>query len=671
MVNETTPLKKDTKTSNDSNKNNNNDRRNVRPPYLRQVSNMEANSRASSPSQSSRMNENMNNVEIPQSGIARPNKKNYFTYYIPAMTWIPHYQWNFLVGDIVAGLTIASYQIPIMMSYANMAFVPVVSGLYGLVVPPIIYAILGSVPQMIVGPEAPISMVVSQAMTPYIDNSKEKLNPSQVTSIIAGTSGGLLLMSGLLRMGFVDSVLSRSLLRGFISAVGVVMCLDQIAAQAGLTDKMHQVTETHPSTLGKLKFLWKYGNEFDPLTAKVAFTALFAMIGLRILKRKFVKVRFLRFLPDILIVVISSAMISDYFDLDEKGLQVVGKIKPEGINLEFPFSSSKFADLKKNFSASFFASVLGFFESIIAAKSLGSRFDVNVSTNRELVALGVQNLAGSIVSSLPSFGGYARSKVNAQSGANTPMSSVILSLTTICCILFAMPLFFYLPECVLSSVITVVGLSLLEEAPSEIKFFWKVGGYEDLLTLAATFFSTIFFSVQSGIAIGVLFSLLRVVYHATRPRIQILGRVPGTNLFRNADELPESLEAIAGCLIVKIPEPLTFANTGDLRNRLKRLELYGSMKIHPSYPRLLHEEMSNYIIMDLRGMTECDAAAVQILLEIIQGYYNRGCQVLFVRMPGGDSSIRKIFEKAGIYKFVVNCEFDSIHEALEYTDSNV
>jgi high affinity sulfate transporter 1 len=614
-------------------------------------------------------------VKLPERGSLRPEPRSYWSYYFPAMAWISEYKLSYLIGDICAGLTIASFQIPISMSYAtSLAYVPTVCGLYGLVVPPIVYALLGSVPQMVVGPEGAISLVVGQAITPYIHKTnQEQLSAAEVAGIISGASGAVLLSAGLLRFGFLDSVLSKALLRGFISAVGIVMVVDQLPSELGLADLMHKVSEVHPTTFGKLVFLINNWRKAHVLTAQVAATAFAVILTFRLVKRRYSSTyRFLHFVPEILLVVIASTMICDYFDLDYQGLEVVGKITPGNVTFEFPITPRKWHDFKANFSASFFAAVLGFFESTIAAKALGSIFDYNISSNRELVALGVCNLAGSLVCALPSFGGYGRSKVNALSGAKTQMAGLVLAGVTVLSIAFLMPFFFYLPKCVLSSVITAVGISLVEEAPADIKFYWKIGGYEDLFTLFLTLLFTVFWSVQTGIAVGVAFSLARVIHHATRPRIQILGRIPGTNIFRNADENPDALETVEGCLIVKIPEPLTFANTGDLGNRLRRLEFYGSLRVHPSHPRLLHKGTVQYIIIDLRGMTQCDSGAVHVLYGLIKGYVNRNITVIFTRVPT-DKTIRKMFQQSGINDLVMkqssgNAYFDTIDEALTYVD---
>lgn len=595
---------------------------------------------------------------------------------------MPRYKSKYLLGDIAAGLTLASFQIPIVMSYAtSLANVSTISGLYGLVVPPFIYAIMGSVPTMVVGPEAAISLVLGQATAPYLHTSPEQpVTPDAVSGIMAGSAGAVLLIGGLLRFGFLDSVLSRALLRGFISAVGCVMVVDQLPSELGVTEKMHSAIGTHPSTITRAKYLFSHGiHEAHRLTSVVAFTAFLTIVTLRLIKakasKKFPKIIFL---PEILLVVIASTVITNVLDLDESGLHVVGKITPGKVVVRFPITPSNWGIFRSTFSASFFCAILGFFESTIASKSIATSQNVSISTNRELVALGMSNIVASLVCALPSFGGYGRSKINALSGARTQFSCIILSCVTMLSIAFLMPYFYYLPKCVLSSVISVVGLSLIEEAPRDIKFYWQIGGYEDLFTLFLTFMGTILMSVEAGIAIGVGFSIIRVIHNATHPRIQILGRLPGTNIFENADRLVQSreqqVEEIEGCLIVKIPEPLTFANTGDLRNRLRRLEVYGTMKVHPSYPRIRRADMTRFLIIDLHGMTECDSSAVQIFYEIVATYVVDREIPVFLTRVSQKASIRRRFDLAGITALVTkravdpesteDIFFGSIEEAL-------
>lgn len=185
--------------------------------------------------------------------------------------------------------------------------------------------------------------------------------------------------------------------------------------------------------------------------------------------------------------------------------------------------------------------------------------------------------------------------------------------------------------------------------------------------------TTIFYSLNMGIAVGIGVSLLQVIRHATRPRIQILGRIPGTQRFENAEDNPERLEFVEGCLIVKIPEPLTFANTGELRTRLRRLEMYGTGKAHPALPRLRHEDSNRNIIFDIHGVTSLDGSGTMVLEEIVRTYRERGVRVFFSRCPnrGKDNSkVWRLMVRSGIVGLVGGeGQFvDDVQDALKMTE---
>ena len=222
--------------------------------------------------------------------------------------------------------------------------------------------------------------------------------------------------------------------------------------------------------------------------------------------------------------------------------------------------------------------------------------------------------------------------------------------------------------------ITVVAWSLIEEAPHDIMFFIRIRGYTELGLMIIIFAATIFYSLTLGIAIGVGLSLLSVIKHSTRPRIQILGRIPGTNRFENAEDNPEAnLEFIDGCLIVKIPEPLTFANTGDLKNRLRRLELYGTTSAHPALPRVRSPEHNKNIIFDIHGVTGLDGSGTQVLEEIVRKYRDRGVRVFFTRGPAEGTPIYELFRRSGILEICGGKEHfvADVGEALRLTEQEV
>lgn len=225
---------------------------------------------------------------------------------------------------------------------------------------------------------------------------------------------------------------------------------------------------------------------------------------------------------------------------------------------------------------------------------------------------------------------------------------------------------------VLSSMISVVAVSLIEEAPADIRFFVRIRGWKEVGLMVVIFVATIFYSLPLGMALGVGLSILMVVRHSTRPRIQILGRNPGTNKFENAEADGSRLEFIEGCLIVKIPEPLTFANTGELKSRLRRLELYGTERAHPALPQIRSQEANRNVIFDVHGVTSLDGSGTQVLEEIVRGYRDRGVHVFFSRVPSrrSSSSVWRLMQQSGIVDLCGGESHfvDDVEEALRLTE---
>ncbi|KAK7741836.1 hypothetical protein SLS53_004901 [Cytospora paraplurivora] len=605
----------------------------------------------------------------------------YLSYYFPALIWMRQYKLSYLKGDFIAALTIAGMYLPMALSLAdNLAHVPAINALYSFVFNPFCYALLGSSPQMILGPEAPGSLLVGSVVKGSVDAGRgaddDAVMHARICGVIAGTAGATILLAGLFRLGFLDSVLSKPFLRGFISAIGFVIFVEQLMPELGLA-KLAEKRVGHGSTVDKLTFIFSHLHKIHVLTAVIAFTSFAIVMTSRELKRK-LQPRYpgVAYIPDRLAVVVLSAVLCYSLEWDKKGVAIMGDIKAASgqvFQFRWPFQLSYMTHIRDAMGTSFLIALLGFFESSVAAKSLGPSKEIpgiQLSANRELVALGTANLVGACFMSMPAFGGYGRSKVNKQTGGKTPMSSIFLSGLTIICIFFVLPYFYYLPKPVLSSLITVVAWSLVEEAPHDVAFFFRIGAWPELGLMFLIVLTTIFYSLNMGIAVGIGLSLLQVIRHTTRPRIQILGRIPGTQRFENAEVNPDRLEFIEGCLIVKIPEPLTFANTGELKTRLRRLEMYGTGKAHPALPRLRHEDSNRNIIFDIHGVTSLDGSGTMVLEEIVRAYRERGVRVFFSRCPGRESHVWRLMQRSGIMELVGGEEHfvSDVQEALKLTE---
>lgn len=210
----------------------------------------------------------------------------YLFYYIPFLNWIRQYQAQWLLGDLIAALTMASFYIPMALSYAsNLAHVPPVQGLYAFVFNPLIYAILGTCPQMVVGPEAAGSLLTGQVVSENIKKGKVDSGDQLFNAQIAGTTtfmaGCVIFFAGVFRLGFLDNVLSRPFLRGFISAIGIVIFIDQLIPELGLDDLAKELSVTHGSTMDKAVFICQNLGKSHGLTAAVSLSAFFIILILR------------------------------------------------------------------------------------------------------------------------------------------------------------------------------------------------------------------------------------------------------------------------------------------------------------------------------------------------------------------------------------------------------
>ncbi|ANZ74155.1 BA75_00872T0 [Komagataella pastoris] len=585
---------------------------------------------------------------------AEPTLSDKVSYYLPCVSWLPSYNWQFFFGDLVAGLSLASFQMPLSMSYATaIARVPPICGLIGLIIPPMIYTVFGSVPQMIVGPEAALSLIVGTAIEPY--THEKGIDVVDLVIVITSVSGATLLGFGLARFGFLDNVLSTSLLKGFIGGVGLVMLINSSITELGLSEIYENLDPEarsmyHRAPYQKLRFVYRYFPETHKPTAYLCLASLLVLLLIRTVKSWCISRNMNKavFVPEILIVLLITTVLSWATDWQSMGIKVLGHVNTKHFKFSLPFCGDIVKYYNPLIGAGFSCAILGFFESTTASKSLGSMYNLPISSNRELVALGSINLVGSMFGALPSFGGYGRSKINALSGAKTTMSGFCMALIILIVTVFFMSYLFYLPICILSVIISTVGFSLLEEIPKDIYFHWRNSGYNELLTFFVTIIATIFYSIEAGIILGVLYSLVRVVRHSGQSRIQILTRSSALDTFVNADEPQQEQRSdsildnssacsahsnVDGCLIIKIPEPLTFINSSDLKARLRRVELYGSPKIHPATPRLRDENLTRYVIFDLNGMTDLDSTAAQILYDIVHNYKERGICIMFARVP--------------------------------------
>ncbi|KAG2230081.1 sulfate transporter family-domain-containing protein [Thamnidium elegans] len=594
-------------------------------------------------------------------------------YYLPILQWLPQYNRQLFLGDCLAGITLACLLIPQGLSYATaLCKLDAIHGLYGIAFPAISYAFFGMSRQMSVGPEATLALLIgsSIAQQEHIKSDDYEIDPLAWSCLMTLFVGIFTFLLGIFRLGFLDSLMSRALLRGFISGVALVVMVQQGITLLGLVERSQSWGISEASTtVERLYFLVKNVKYAHGLSSAVSVVAVTILLNMRIVKSKYGQTKkWFQLFPDVLVVVVVSILLTYFFDWENKGLAILGKIDSAGIPLPSIPTFPPNKHMKDLLVTSAMIAVIGFVESIVIAKIYSSKHNYSVSANRELVALGVANVFSGLFQGIPAFGSVSRSKINDKAGARTQMACLVTGFIALLAILFLLPYFHYLPKAVLSSIIFVAVLSLLSELPEDLHFIFKIGAWRDLALLMITFFATIIISLEFGTLLAVTLSLLLTIRETSYPRISIMGRVKGSvNKFKPIQDDPTEIEHLQDVLIVRIEEALFFANTGQLKDRLRRLEMFGDMSIHPSESPRRSESL--YTIFDVSSMPSIDASAIQIFYEIVEAYKARSVEVYFVRLREQPFAM---FRKSGLLYLVGQDHvFRKVPEAIEAIELDI
>ncbi|KAI8145346.1 sulfate transporter family-domain-containing protein [Fennellomyces sp. T-0311] len=591
-------------------------------------------------------------------------------YYLPILQWLPQYTFQLFVGDFVAAMTLSCLLIPQGLSYATaLCKLDAIHGLTGIAFPAITYAIFGMSRQMSVGPEAPLALLIGSSIAQQQHLHSTDIDPLAWACLMTLFVGLFTLLLGIFRLGFLDSLMSRALLRGFITGVALVVMVQQSIILLGLVDRSKDwgVTEAS-SSIERIVFLIQNIRYAHPLSSCVSAISVGILLTMRVIKAKMASRRWIQLFPEVLLVAIASIVLTEYFDWEKDGLDILGDAtEASGIPLPSIPAFPQNKHMKDMLVTAAMIAVIGFVESVAIAKQYSSRHNYTVSPNRELVALGVANVVSGLCQGIPAYGSISRSKINDKAGARTQMAGLLAGVIALLAIVFLLPFFYYMPKAVLSSIIFVAVLFLLAELPEDLHFIFKIGAWRDLGLLLVTFLATMIISLEFGTLIAVTLSLLLTIKETSYPRISIMGRVKGTNnKFKPIHDDPDEIEHLEDVLIVRVEEPLFFANTGQLKDRLRRLEQFGDMSIHPSETPRLSD--SSYIIFDVGSMPYIDASAVQILLEIVTAYHARNVAVYFVKVRGRS---RKLFETSGLIKLVgENHLYRKVSDAIEAVEKD-
>jgi sulfate permease, SulP family len=529
--------------------------------------------------------------------------------FVPILDTLRNYDRQSFRGDLNAGITVAIMLIPQGMAYAVLAGLPPVYGLYASIVPIIVYAIFGTSRQLGFGPVALISLLVLAGVSQYAEPGTERY--IQLAILTAFGVGVVQLLMGLFRAGFLVNFLSHPVLSGFVSAAAIIIGASQIGNLLGLS--VGRGSGVH-------EILWAVVSRFPEISTVTAVVGIGSIVLMVVLKR------WKKTFPAALTVVVTGILAAWLLNLQEAGLRVVGDI-PSGLPV-FEAVAISVSDFGLLWPIILAIAFISFMESIAVAKAIAARRGYKIDANQELVGLGSANLVGSFFQAFPTTGGFSRTAVNDQAGARTTVASIISALIVALTVMFLTPLFYYLPMAVLAAIIIVAVVSLFDL--KEMKFLWKTDR-KDFGLLAVTFLITLFIGIEEGIIVGVLISLVMVIYSSTKPHNAVLGRLGNSDTFRNVNRYPEAA-VDDDVLIYRFDSPLYFANVEFFIENLKeRVDEKG-------------EELK-LVILDASSISSIDSTGIHTIQELIKELELRRIELY---VTGAIGPVRDKLKRCGI-----------------------
>ena len=530
---------------------------------------------------------------------------------LPVLQWGRQYNRDTLLGDGVAALIVTVMLIPQSLAYAMLAGLPPEVGLYASVAPLLLYAVFGTSRVLAVGPVAVVSLMTAAAIGQHAVAGTPEYWAVAIT--LAFLSGALLLLMGVLRLGFLANFLSHPVISGFISASGLLIAASQLKTLMGVKAEGHNLLELGQSLIAQL------GRTHLLTLAIGVSTAAFLFWVRSGLKPLLVRIGFQARAADVIAktgpvaAIVVTALLTWALQWQGQGVKIVGTV-PQGLPpLTLPlFDLGLWQSL---LVPALLISVVGFVESVSVGQTLAAKRRQRIEPDQELVALGASNLGAAFTGGFPVTGGFARSVVNFDAGAQTPAAGVFTAIGITLASLFLTPALYYLPQATLAATIVVAVLSLVD-----VSIFRKTWAYSkaDFAAVLATLLVTLLQGVELGLVVGVAVSLALYLHRTSRPHIAEVGRVPGTEHFRNV--LRHAVVVSPQVLGLRVDESLYFANSRALEDRINDAVA--------SRPALKH------VVLQCSAINDIDASALESLETINHRLREAGVQLHLSEVKG-------------------------------------
>ncbi|MGB8142955.1 MAG: SulP family inorganic anion transporter [Pseudolabrys sp.] len=536
--------------------------------------------------------------------------------WLPPVRWLGGYQAAWLPGDVVAGVTLAAYAIPVSLAYASLAGLPPQVGIYGYLLGGLGYALLGSSRQLAVGPTSAISLMVAASVAPMAEGDAERY--VQIASLAAFTVAGLCLLAWLFRLSVLVTLISDSILVGFKIGAGLTIAMTQLPSLFGIAGGGHNFFERVYLLVGQL------GHIQLVVLAMGAVAIAMLLMGERWLPGR----------PVALAVVALSIFLATVLGLPAIGVPVTGNI-PEGLpTLAGP--ALRLRDVEGIVPLAAGCLLLAYIEGVSAARTFAAKHGYDLDPRQEFLGIGAANLGAALGHGYPVAGGLSQSAVNDKAGAHTPLALLAASTTLALCLLFLTGLLENLPKAVLAAVVLTAILGLFDFRG--LLYMWRVSRM-DFYAATIAIMGVLLLGILQGILLAALISILLLLARASRPHVALLGRVPGTNSYSDLARHPEN-EPLGSVIACRPEASLLYVNAGSVLETVMASVLKNRSKIRA-------------VVCDLSASPYLDLAGARILHAL---HDELAAQGIALQIVGARGRVRDLLRADGLAEKVGGLE---------------
>ncbi|KAK3230817.1 hypothetical protein Dsin_002698 [Dipteronia sinensis] len=572
----------------------------------------------------------------------------------PILNWGRYYKASKFKRDLMAGLTLASLSIPQSIGYANLAKLDPQYGLYTSFVPPLIYALMGSSREIAIGPVAVVSMLLSSLIQKIEDPVADPIAYRKLVFTVTFFAGIFQFVFGMFRLGFLVDFLSHAVVVGFMAGAAIVIGLQQLKGLLGIS---HFTTKTDVVSVLESVFTSFHHAQWYPLNFVLGCSFLIFLLAARFIGRR--NKRFF-WLPAIapLISVILSTFIVYITKADRHGVKIIKHIKgglnPSSVH-ELQFKGPLLGQTAK---IGLITAIVALTEAIAVGRSFASIKGYHLDGNKEMVAMGFMNIAGSLTSCYVATGSFSRTAVNFSAGCETVVSNIVMAVTVLLSLIMFTRLLYYTPVAILASIILSALPGLIDI--NEAIHIYKVDKL-DFLACIGAFLGVLFASVEIGLLAAVSISFAKILFNAVRPSIEILGRLPRTDTFCEISQYPMAIKT-QSVLTIRINSALfCFVNANFIRERIHRCvteEEENEDEFQETTKRTIQA-----VILDMSSVMNIDTSGIVALEELHRKLASNGIELTMA------SPRWQVIHKLKLGKFIdtigKGCVFLTVGEAMD------